>query len=125
MDDDQAKSLAGRAQLYNLLNITFLPVVAFVLLVLLARAHWHSPSSLLRNHVRSALFASLWAGVLLGAVTLVILAMGGLTHPATWVVLLLYFISCHSALILLALFAMSRALAGREFAYPVIGARKW
>ncbi|WP_137937099.1 hypothetical protein [Chitinivorax sp. B] len=125
MRDGVAIQLAARAQLMNLLNITLLPGVAFVVLLLIARRHWHHSAALVRCHVRGAVWASIWAGVLLGMVSISIVGMGGLTVPGTWVVLLLYFICCHSALILMALYAWSRAAAGQEFRYPLIGIRRW
>jgi len=51
-----------------------------------------------------------------------ILLLGGYDQPTTWVVLILYFTCCHSALILLGVLGLVKALAGQPYRYPLIGA---
>ncbi|MBB5018152.1 hypothetical protein HNQ59_001437 [Chitinivorax tropicus] len=112
------KQIAARAALWNLLNITLLPGLAFALLVMLARLHWQHGTPWVRGHVRGAVATSIWSGVLLVAVSALLVWGIGWDQPATWVALILYFTCCHSALILFSLYAWSRAAAGKAMRYP-------
>jgi hypothetical protein len=123
--DDPHAPVAVQAEALYLLNLLLLPGLAFIGLLWLARRHAHSPSELARCHLKQAVVASLWAGVLLTVVTVAILVMGGLLAPATWVVLILYFVCCHGGLILLGIVGLSHAIAGKPYVYPLIGSRKW
>jgi hypothetical protein len=124
-DDDPHAGVAVQAEALYLLNLLLLPGLAFVGLLWLVHRHADSPSELVRCHLKQTLVASLWAGVLLTAVTLAILLLGGLLVPATWVVLILYFTCCHAALVLLGIVGLSRAMAGTLYRYPLIGSSKW
>jgi uncharacterized membrane protein len=119
------KALAVRAEALYLLNLLLAPGVAFLLLLWLAHRHGRGATPLLRCHLRQTIRASLWAGVLLTLVTLLIMLLGGFTSPHTWVLLILYFISCHTMLILFGMFGLARALAGQIYVYPLIGCKKW
>jgi hypothetical protein len=118
-------TVAVQAEALYLINLLLLPGVAFIGLLWLAHRHAGSPNPLTRCHLRQTLRASIWAGVLLMAVTLLIMLLGGFTAPATWVVLILYFISCHSALVLFGVLGLARAMAGQTYIYPLVGSRTW
>ena len=122
---EEETSVAVQAEALYLINLLLLPGVAFIALLWLARRHAGSANPLTRCHLRQTLRASIWAGVLLMAVTLLIMLLGGLKVPATWVVLLLYFICCHSALVLFGVLGLARAMAGQTYVYPLIGSRTW
>ena len=112
---EQDRKLASRAYLFYLLNITFLPGLGFLLQILL----WHQTRSLClafaSAHARQSVLASITAGVLLTAVTGLILFIGSWTSPYTWVVLILYFTLCHTTLILLGVVAYARSNGGKTF----------
>jgi uncharacterized Tic20 family protein len=118
-------TVAVQAEALYLINLLLLPGVAFIALLWLAHRHAGSPNPLTRCHLRQTLCASIWAGVLLMAVTLLIMLLGGFTAPATWVVLILYFICCHSALVLFGVLGLARAMAGQTYVYPLVGSRTW
>ena len=118
-------SVAVWAESLYLINLLLLPGLAFIGLLWLARRHVRSRNELGRCHLRQTLVASIWAGVLLISVSVLIVALGGLRVPATWVVLILYFTCCHSALVLFGVLGLARAMAGQMFVYPLIGSRKW
>lgn len=122
---DADVSIAVQAEALYLANLLLAPGLGFIGLLWLARRHAHDASELTRCHLRQTIVASLWAGVLLMAVTLLIVLLGGFHNPATWVVLILYFVCCHSTLILFGVFGLARAMAGQIYVYPLIGSRQW
>ncbi|MCW8825782.1 MAG: hypothetical protein OQK78_05085, partial [Gammaproteobacteria bacterium] len=69
--------------------------------------------------LQQTISASIWAGVLLVAVNLMIFMTMGYDSPYIWMVVLIYFTMGHSAFILLGVFGLSRALAGKQFNYPL------
>lgn len=117
--------LAVQAEVLYLVNLLLAPGFAFLALLWLARRHRGSGSALLRCHLRQTVVASLWAGVLLVLVALCIVLLGGFGSPYTWMVLILYFICCHTMLILFGVLGLARALAGQTYVYPLIGSRQW
>ncbi|MFZ6771332.1 hypothetical protein ACO0LB_01315 [Undibacterium sp. SXout7W] len=125
MSDPADRRIAIEAELLYLLNLLLLPGFAFVMLLWLAHQHRDRISTLARCHLRQTIFASLWAGTLLLLVTVIIIALGGFQSPMTWVVLILYFICCHSLFILLGVFGLSRAMAGQPYIYFLPGSQRW
>ena len=125
MDDDPHAPVAVQAEALYLLNLLLLPGLAFIGLLWLARRHRGIPSELARCHLKQAVVASLWAGVLLAAVTASILMLGGLREPETWVLLILYFTCCHAALALIGIVGLSHAMAGKIYIYPLVGSSQW
>lgn len=123
--EDAAGSVAVQAEALYLMNLLLAPGLGFIGLLWLARHHVHDRSELTRCHLRQTIVASIWAGVLLMVVTLLIVLLGGFNNPATWVVLILYFVCCHSALILFGVLGLARAMAGQIYIYPLIGSRRW
>lgn len=121
--DDRGQRLAVAAECLYLVNLTFLPVMAFVVLLWLYSTRTADTPSLALCHMRQALFGSLWAGVLLVLLNVVILLLGGYRSSHTLIALILYFFSAHSALIVLGMVGLSKALAGKPFVYPLIGVR--
>lgn len=123
--DDDDGSIAVQAEILYLLNLLILPGLAFAALLWLAHRHRHHTSDIVRCHLRQTLFASIWAGMLLLMVTLLILPLGGWHVPMTWLVLILYFICCHSLLILFGVLGLSRAMAGLPIRFPLPGSKRW
>lgn len=120
---EQELSLARRAYVAYLLNISLLPVFAFVLQILLWRYARGHCLAYAREHARQSILASITAGSLLAFVTAGILWIGGLHSPYTWVVLILYFTLCHSTLILLGILGYARAGGGKAF--RIFHIRSW
>jgi uncharacterized Tic20 family protein len=117
------RSLAVRAESLYLLNLTLLPVIAFLALWLLRARRRSSAGALGRMHLDQSFRASLWAGGLLVLVVTLLATLGDLHQPATWIAIVVYVICVHSALILGGVVALSRAMAGHGFRYPLIGPR--
>ena len=119
----EGQGLAVAAESLYLVNLLLVPGVAFVILLVLYLRHRGSAPALARGHLQQTLIASLWAGLLLVLVNGLILWLGGYDQASTWMVLLLYFVSCHAALVLLGVVGLARAMAGKPYRYPLIGPR--
>lgn len=118
-------SVAVQAEAWYLINLLLFPGGGFLALLVLAYFNRNSDSELTRCHLRQTITASIWAGVLLVIVAGLIMYFGGFTSPYTWMVLILYFISCHAALILFGVWGLARAMAKKTYVYPLIGSRRW
>lgn len=122
--DAASRRLAVAAESLYLANLLIAPGLAFLILLWLWRRaviQGQPADSLARRHLRQTLAASLWAGALLLGLGLAILLIGGLSAIGSWMLLILYFICVHSALVLFGLIGLSRALAGQPFRFPLIG----
>lgn len=119
--DPKERKVAITSQALYLLNISVLPIVAFVILMVvysMNKAKVHGNGLL---HLKQAIVGSVVAGILLVIVSVIIMLIGSFDSPYTWMVLVLYFISIHSALILYGVFAFIKALVNEPYRYPLIG----
>jgi hypothetical protein len=113
--------LAIVAESLYLINLLLVPVLAFLVLGWLYFKYEGKSPSLAGCHLRQTFSATIWAGLLLILVNGVIISAAGYDKPYTWVVVIPYFIVCHSTLVLLGIFGLARAMAGKRFHYPIIG----
>ena len=121
--DIPGRATAVAAEALYLANLMLIPGLGFLaLLVLWWRERERAPE-LARGHLRQTVAASLWAGVLLVAANAAIILLGGYASAYTWIVVVLYFTTCHSTLIFCGAIGLSRALAGKPFRFPLIGPR--
>lgn len=111
IDNQQLRS-ASNAGLAALLNLTFLPVIAFVVLLYIYRQT--SPNSFDRYHAVLAIKTNIWAAIALFVVTGLMIALGGFYSPWTWVYVISYFMFVHSLFILFATWTLTRAWAGEK-----------
>jgi len=115
------QSLAVWAETLYLANLLLAPGLAFlVLLWLYFKRSAHMPALAL-CHLRQALSASVWAGALLVIANLLIILLGGYAAPNTWVIVIIYFTTCHSTLVLLGVLGLAKAMAGQKYVYPLVG----
>ena len=124
-EDDNAETaglnLAIGAEILYLVNLLFVPGLAFLVLLQLYWKHRRTAPFLARCHLLQTVSASLWAAALLILVNAVILLTGGYHQTSTWVIVLLYFAVCHSTLVLLGIVGLAKAMAGKPFIYPLLG----
>jgi len=114
-------SLAVTAESLYLANLLLAPGLAFVVLVVVYRKRHASAPPLAASHLSQTMSASLWAGVLLVIINLLILATGGYQAAHTWIALILYFTLAHSTLVVCGAIGLSKALAGQCWRYPLVG----
>lgn len=117
------QGLATAVEVLYLVNLLLVPGLAFVILLVVYWRNIKTASPLARCHLQQTLVASIWAGVLLVAINVLILMLGGYQEPWTWVVLILYFTTCHASLVLLGVLGLAKAMAGQFYVYPLIGRR--
>jgi hypothetical protein len=115
--------LAIRAEALYLVNLLVAPGLAFALLIFMWMKWRRDADVVVRSHLDSALRGSVLAGVMLVAVTLGILGLGGFSSPGTWVFLIIYFVTIHAALVLVGVIGLVRALNNQPFYFPCAGLR--
>ncbi|KAB2936190.1 MAG: hypothetical protein F9K25_01655 [Candidatus Contendobacter sp.] len=122
---DEASSpgqgLAIAAESLYLINLLVLPGPGFLALLWLFFRQRRDAPPLARAHLRQTVSASLWAGGLLILANLLIVALGGYDSGWTWVVVILYFTTAHTTLVVLGILGLARALAGQSYRYPLVG----
>jgi hypothetical protein len=102
----QASSIA----LWSILNLTFLPALAFVML-LLERSKVDN-NSLADCHLKFAIKLNLLAAGALILVSMLMISLGGFDSGWTWVFVITYFVLVHTLFIVMAVWALIRAWAG-------------
>ena len=107
--------LATLSHIGYLLNITVLPLFGFILQVILWQKTRCRPGGFAHQHAQQSLIGSILAGFFLACMAGLIILIGGIHSPWTWVLVILYVTLCHSFLILLGVLACSRANAGKAF----------
>jgi uncharacterized Tic20 family protein len=115
------RRLATLAQALYLTNITILPLFSFVILVFMYKKNFAKMHATAVLHCRQAIFANIIAGILLIAVSGLIFLTGSFDSPYMWMILIIYFLSIHSVLILYGVFALIKAHNEEDYVYPVFG----
>ena len=113
--------LAAWAEVLYLSNLLIAPGLAFLILLWLYFKRSADTPALAVCHLRQTIFASILAAVLLVIASIVILQLGGLNSVTTWIIAILYFLTCHATLVLLGVIGLTKALAGQKYSYPLIG----
>ena len=117
------QGLAVAAEALYLTNLMLAPGLAFLVLAWLWWSRRATASKLARCHLDQTFYVSLWGGAALVLASGTVVLFGGLHWAWTWVIVIIYFTCVHATLILFGMFGLSRAMAGREFVYPLIGVR--
>ncbi|MDO8892137.1 MAG: hypothetical protein Q8K43_08640 [Sulfurimicrobium sp.] len=115
------QTLAVAAEALYIANLLVLPGLSFIILLKLYFKHRTSAPLLAICHLKQTVAASIWAGILLVAANLAILLLGGYTSANTWTVLIIYFTTCHSTLVLLGILGLAKAMAGQKYIFPLLG----
>lgn len=118
------QGLAVLAESLYLANLLVAPGLAFAALGWLWWRHRGSAPPLARQHLRQALWVSVVAGGLIVGLSAALVLLGGWHWPWTWVVVLTYFVCVHGTLVLLGMVALSKAMAGQAWRYPLLGPRE-
>ncbi len=108
--DPAALKQASDAALVSLLNLTVLPVIGFILLLLIDRKT--TENSIGRYHSRLGIKINLIAAATLFIVSGLMIALGGFDSPWTWVYVISYFTIVHTIFIVFAIWALVRAWSG-------------
>ncbi len=103
---------ASHATIASLLNLTFLPVIGFIWLMILASKT--QQGTIDHYHVMIGIKLNLMAAVALGVVSLLMIFLGGFNSVWTWVYLIGYFTLVHTTFIIIAVWAMIRSWSGQK-----------
>lgn len=101
---------ASNAALASLLNLTLLPVISFIALLLIYKKT--TPDAIDRYHVLLGIKINLIAAAVLFLVSALMIFLGGFDSPWTWVYVISYFTLVHTLFIVFALWALVRAWSG-------------
>lgn len=116
--------LATWAAALYLFNLLLTPGLAFVILIYLYQKNKNDCSEFVLKHHRQNLLAMVVSGVAIIGASIAILLLGGFNSPWTWVVLVLYGVTIHAALVLLGVLSLVKAGNGEAYQYPLFG-RLW
>ncbi|MCW8933878.1 MAG: hypothetical protein OQK98_04055 [Gammaproteobacteria bacterium] len=103
---------ASNSALASLLNLTFLPGLAFI--YLLFNLKKSKTGRIDHYHALLAIKLNLLAAFSLFVVSGLMIVMGGFESPLTWVYVITYFTFVHTVFILIAVWAIVRAWSGQK-----------
>lgn len=109
MNEAQLKR-ASNAALASILNLTFLPVIGFIALLLIYKKT--EPNSIDRYHAILGMKINIFAAAVLFVVCGLMIVMGGFNSPWTWVYVISFFTLVHTAFIIIAVWALVRSWSG-------------
>ena len=109
--DNQIKQ-ASNSALASLLNLTFLPGIAFIYLIYNLKKS--QTESIDHYHAVLGIKLNIIAAISLFAVSGLMIVMGGFESPLTWVYVITYFTFVHTIFILIAVWAIVRAWSGQK-----------
>jgi len=105
--DKQQTKQASNAALASLLNLTFLPGIAFIWLILTIR---NMPSNGIGYyHAKLGIKLNIIAFIALGIVSALMVVLGGFESAWTWVYVITYFTFVHTIFIVIAVWALTRS----------------
>ncbi len=116
--------LAIAAQAFYITNMLLAPGLGAGMLAFLYLhcARKKAPAIAL-NHLRQAVFATVWAGVIVVVFLGLIVLTGGYPSSWFWPLMGTYFLFFHLPLSWFGIRGLDRALAGKDYRYPFVGAR--
>lgn len=106
------QKLASNAAMASLLNLTFLPGIGFVWLLL--KLKQATVDGIDRYHLMLGIRINLLAAVALLVVSGLMLLLGGFQSAWTWMYVIIYFTCVHTIFIVFAVWAMVRAWNGQR-----------
>lgn len=111
-DDKAILKNASNAALASILNLTLLPIIGFVMLLIIYKKtklgnndHYHAMLGIKINVI---------AAIALFVVSGLMILLGGFNSPWTWVYVISYFTLVHTIFIMVAVWALVRSWSGDE-----------
>lgn len=116
--------LAIAAEAFYITNMVLAPGLGFIMLAFLyPYCLRRKAPAIAMDHLRQAMWATLWTGVLAIIFLGLIFVTGGYPSPWFWPLLTVYFLGIHLPLSWLGVVGLGRALSGESYRYPLIGPR--
>lgn len=115
-ESTEEEKTASRAALASFLNLTFLPGLSFIWLLIQRKTLIKNEQANLIAiyHNFFAIRLNLIAGFFLVVVTALMVLLGGFNSAWTWVYVISYFTFVHSVFILIAVWALTRSWSGKK-----------
>ena len=107
---------ASNAAMASMLNLTLLPVISFIALLLIYKKT--VPDTIDRYHVILGIKVNIIAAAALFLVSALMILLGGFNSPWTWVYVISYFTLVHTGFIVVALWALVRSWSGDKLTNP-------
>ena len=114
--DERQLKRASSAAMASLLNLTILPVISFIALLMIYRET--KPGMIDRYHAVLGIKINIIAATVLFLVSALMILLGGFDSPWTWVYVISYFTIVHTGFIIMALWALVRAWSGDRLKKP-------
>ena len=103
---------ASNATIASLLNLTFLPVIGFIWLMVLSSKTL--PGTIDQYHASLGIKLNIMAALALGVGSSLMIFLGGFDSAWTWVYVICYFTLVHTTFIIVAVWAMIRSWSGQK-----------
>ena len=103
---------ASNAALASLINLTILPVIGFIALILVYRKTLLGTIG--RYHAILGFKINIIAAAVLFLVSALMILLGGFNSPWTWVYVISYFTLVHTLFIIVAVWALVRSWSGQK-----------
>jgi len=109
-DSEKQLNNASNAALASLLNITILPVISFIALLLIYKKT--TIGNIDHYHAVLGIKINLFAAAALFLVSALMILLGGFNSPWTWVYVISYFTIVHTIFIVFAIWALVKSWSG-------------
>jgi uncharacterized membrane protein len=105
------------------INLLYVPVLSFIILVLLFLTRHGSLPPLANSHLEQTISAGFKTAVMLfvGGMTTMMVRLTGVEDVILWMVIIILFTVLHATMVLLGIVGLAKALAGKCWSYPVVG----
>jgi threonine/homoserine/homoserine lactone efflux protein len=115
-NDKSVQERTANAGLASLLNLTVLPGIAFIWLLMIYQKtrQQSTPEAIDSYHARLGIKLNLIAAAALFLVSALMILLGGFHSPWTWVYVISYFTMVHTIFIVFAIWALVRAWSGER-----------
>ena len=107
--EEQLKN-SSNAAIASLLNLTLLPVISFIILLLIYKKT--QTNNIDHYHAKLGIKINLIAAAVLFLVSALMILLGGFNSPWTWVYVISYFTIVHTGFIVIAVWALVRSWSG-------------
>lgn len=101
---------ASAAAMASLLNLTFLPAIAFIWLLIKSK---NATNKIAHYHFNFAIKLNLIAALALIVASALMIILGGFNSAWTWVYVITYFTFAHTTFIVIAVWALTKAWSGK------------
>jgi uncharacterized membrane protein len=107
------------------INLLFVPVLSFIILVFLFLTRHGSLPPLANSHLEQTISAGFITAVMLfvGGMTTMMVRLSSVDDAILWMVVIILFTVLHATMVLFGIVGLAKALAGKCWSYPVVGRR--